>query len=56
VIAPLTYEPIGIPLPPNDPLLVNWVENVLTKLKGSSELKALQKYWFRNASWLEKVS
>lgn len=55
VIAPLTYEPIGIALPPNDPLLVNWVENVLNMLKGSGELKALQKYWFKDASWLEQL-
>jgi len=26
LITPLTYEPIGIAMPPNDPLLMNWME------------------------------
>ncbi len=55
VITPLTYEPIGIALPANDPLLVNWVENILKMLKGSGELKELQDYWFTDVSWLKEL-
>ncbi|MBW2173629.1 MAG: transporter substrate-binding domain-containing protein [Deltaproteobacteria bacterium] len=55
VVTPLTYEPIGIALPANDPLLVNWVDNILIMLKGSGELKELQDYWFKDVSWLKEL-
>ena len=42
----LTYEPIGIALPPNDPLFVNWAENFLNRLDGTGTLEALGKRWF----------
>ena len=49
---PLTYEPIGIAVSPNDPQLVNWLSNFLTAMKGSGELKRLENRWLKNASWL----
>ncbi|MBW1981805.1 MAG: transporter substrate-binding domain-containing protein [Deltaproteobacteria bacterium] len=52
---PFTYEPLGIALPPNDPLLVNWVQNSLRTLEGSGELRRLQKRWFEDASWLKDL-
>ncbi|MBW1787948.1 MAG: transporter substrate-binding domain-containing protein, partial [Deltaproteobacteria bacterium] len=55
LITPLTYEPIGIALPENDPHLVNWVENFLMALEGTGRLNELKKYWFANASWLLKL-
>ena len=55
VFTRLTYEPIGIALPANDPLLVNWVENVLKMLKGSGELSELKEYWFGDTSWLKEL-
>jgi polar amino acid transport system substrate-binding protein len=55
VITPLTYEPIGIAVPANDPLLVNWVENILNMLKGSGELEDLEDHWFEDASWLKRL-
>jgi polar amino acid transport system substrate-binding protein len=55
VITPLTYEPIGIAVPANDPLLVNWLENILTMLKGSGELEDLEDHWFEDPSWLNRL-
>jgi polar amino acid transport system substrate-binding protein len=55
VITPLTYEPIGIAIPANDPLLVNWLDNILTMLKGSGELEDLEDHWFEDPSWLNKL-
>ena len=48
----LTYEPIGIGIPANDPHLINWVENSLKLMKGSGYLKALERRWFGDGSWL----
>jgi polar amino acid transport system substrate-binding protein len=55
VITPLTYEPIGIAIPANDPLLINWLENILTMLKGSGKLEDLEDHWFEEPSWLNKL-
>lgn len=48
---PLTYEPFGIALPRNDPLLVNLVENFLGTLEGSGDLEKLRRRWFKEAVW-----
>jgi len=55
LFTPITYEPIGIALPANDPLLVNWLENLLNSLKGSGQLEALRAQWFKYGSWLHKL-
>jgi polar amino acid transport system substrate-binding protein len=55
VITPFTYEPIGIALPPNDPLLVNWMQNFLNTLEDSGELKKLQDNWLKPGPWVEKL-
>jgi polar amino acid transport system substrate-binding protein len=51
----LTYEPLGIALPPNDPLLVNWMQNLLNGLDGSGILKELKAKWFEDASWVKEL-
>ena len=53
--ARLSFEPLGVALPPNDSLLVNWVENYLYLLKDSGELRRLTDRWFKNASWLQEL-
>lgn len=53
VMAPLTYEPIGIALPAADPLLLNWLTNFLGMLEGSGEMDYLKQRWFENSAWLE---
>jgi polar amino acid transport system substrate-binding protein len=55
LVAPSSYEPLGIALPPNDPLLVNWVNNFLGMLEGRGELDRLKKRWFEKTSWLKRL-
>jgi len=55
LITPLTYEPIGIALPGNDPLLINWLENFLGSLEGSGRIEMLEERWFENADWVKKL-
>ena len=52
---PLTIEPIGIALPPNDPLLMNLVENFFKVMQLNGGLEKLQDKWFRSGVWLDQV-
>ncbi len=52
---PLTLEPIGIALPPSDPLLLNLVENYLGTVEAVGGLEALQEKWFKNSGWLMQL-
>jgi len=56
ISTPLTYEPLGIALPGNDPLFVNWTANFLGLMQGSGQIDALKAQWFKDTSWLKKVS
>ena len=49
VLSTLTYEPIGIALPANDPLFLNWMENFLNRIEGVGMLEALGLKWFGKA-------
>ena len=55
VNAPFTFEPVGIAMQEGDPLLVNWVENFLSALDGSGDLKTLAERWFKDGSWLSEL-
>ncbi len=55
VITPLTYEPIGIAIPANDPLMMNWTRNILNSLEGSGILDDLKLKWISDGSWLDKL-
>ena len=55
IVAPLTYEPIGIAMPANDALLVNWVNNFINTLKGSGGLMILKDLWFSDGPWLKEL-
>jgi polar amino acid transport system substrate-binding protein len=52
---PFTFEPLGIAVPGDDPLLINWVQNFLMTLEGSDGLQTLLERWFKDASWLSKL-
>ncbi len=52
---PLSYEPIGVALPPNDPLLVNMVENTLRLLDKTGELDEIAQKWLKEPSWLNEL-
>jgi polar amino acid transport system substrate-binding protein len=55
VVSPLSFEPIGMALPANDPLLVNLVQNYMTTLEGTGLLEQLRKRWFEDPSWLDRL-
>jgi polar amino acid transport system substrate-binding protein len=52
---PISYEPIGVALPASDPLLVNWVQNVLNFLEKTGQLEAITQRWFRDTSWISRL-
>ena len=52
---PLTVEPIGIAVPPGDPLLVNLVENYLEAMKAAGVVEGLNEKWFKNGGWLVQL-
>jgi hypothetical protein len=49
MLTTITYEPIGIALPANDPLFLNWMENFLKRVNGVGLMKALGLKWFGQA-------
>ena len=55
IIAPLTYEPIGIALPANDALFMNLVGNFLTALQDSGTLERLKDQWFQKGDWWDQM-
>jgi polar amino acid transport system substrate-binding protein len=52
---PFTYEPIGIALPANDSLLINWVQNFLNALEKIGGLKRIEDRWLKDASWISRL-
>ena len=52
---PFSYEPIGVALPPNDPLMVNWVQNFLNALEKMGDMKMLMEKWFKDTSWIKEL-
>ncbi len=55
LITPLTYEPIGIAVPAQDPLLVNWLDNFLTTFEDSGALDAVKGKWLEDGSWVKRL-
>jgi polar amino acid transport system substrate-binding protein len=52
---PFTFEPLGIALPPNDPLLINWTQNALADLDDSGAIFDMMYAWFEEDEWLEQL-
>ena len=55
VEAPFTFDPIGVAMPDGDPLLVNLVQNFISALIGSGDLKKMTERWFKDGSWLKEL-
>ena len=55
VVAPLTYEPIGIAVPKGDPQLVNWLQNFLNGIEKAGYMKDLGEKWFAKPTWLDQL-
>ncbi len=53
--SPLTLEPLGIALPPGDPLFVNLVQNYLNTLRETGLLARLKARWFSDGSWVAEL-
>jgi polar amino acid transport system substrate-binding protein len=51
----MTFEPIGIAVTGEDPLLLNWLENTLGTMKGGGEMDALTDKWFKDPSWVKEL-
>lgn len=51
----LTYEPLGIAVP-EDTLLINWLQNFMTALEGSGQLKIMNQRWFKDGSWIKELA
>ncbi len=52
---PLTIEPLGIALPPDDALYINLVQNYLMNLELSGLLLRTEAKWFEDGTWLLQV-
>src|SRR5262249_39254406 len=52
---PFTFEPLGIALPPNDPLLMNWAQNALADLDDSGVLLDTMYKWFEEDAWVDQL-
>jgi polar amino acid transport system substrate-binding protein len=55
VVAPITYEPIGIAVPKGDPHLLNWLGNFLQSLEKAGYMEGLKEKWFAQPTWLPQM-
>ncbi|MBI4773405.1 MAG: transporter substrate-binding domain-containing protein [Deltaproteobacteria bacterium] len=55
LVSTFTYEPIGVALPKNDPLLMNWMQNTLSAIEDNGELEEMRVRWFEDDSWLSRL-
>jgi polar amino acid transport system substrate-binding protein len=52
--SPLSFEPLGIAMP-EDPLLINWVQNFLNQFHGTGEMKKLNEKWLSVGTWIDEL-
>ncbi len=52
---PLSYEPLGIAVPANDFLLINWLQNFLHTLEKDGTLGMIMERWFKDGSWVSQL-
>jgi polar amino acid transport system substrate-binding protein len=52
---PISYEPLGIAVPPNDPLLVNLLQNFLNMMDKDGTMDMIAKRWFKDSSWVSQM-
>jgi polar amino acid transport system substrate-binding protein len=55
VVAPITYEPIGIAVPKGDPQLVNWLQNFMNSIEKAGYMKGLGEKWFAKPTWVDQL-
>jgi polar amino acid transport system substrate-binding protein len=52
---PLSWEPLGIAIPANDLLLLNWLQNFLNAIEKDGSLERVAERWFKDASWVSRL-
>jgi ABC-type amino acid transport substrate-binding protein len=52
---PFTFEPLGIAMSQEDPLLHNLVQNFLLLLQGSGRMEEMQNRWFKKSGWIKRL-
>ncbi len=52
---PLSYEPLGVAIPPNDFLLINWVQNFLNLVEKDGTTGLIVDRWFKDGSWVKQL-
>ena len=52
---PLSYEPLGIAIPANDFLLINWLQNFLNTLEKDGAMEMIVERWFKDGSWVSQL-
>jgi polar amino acid transport system substrate-binding protein len=52
---PLTIEPVGMALPPQDFLMHNMVDNYISALQMAGVMEELENKWFKDGSWLIRL-
>ena len=52
---PLSYEPLGIAIPANDPLLINLLQNFLNTLDKDGTMEKIINRWFKDSWWVSKM-
>jgi polar amino acid transport system substrate-binding protein len=52
---PLSYEPLGIAIPANDFLMINWLQNCLNTLEKDGSLGTIVDRWFKDGSWVKQL-
>lgn len=56
IITPVTYEPLGVALHPEDPLLINWTQNFINILQKTGQLDAWRYSWFgKRGDWVKQL-
>jgi polar amino acid transport system substrate-binding protein len=52
---PLSYEPLGIAIPANDFLLINWIQNLLHVIEKDGTMELMLNRWFKDESWVKQL-
>ncbi len=52
---PLSWEPLGIAIPANDLLLLNWLQNFLNAIEKDGTLERTAERWFKDGSWVNRL-
>lgn len=52
---PLTFEPIGIAVPANDILLLNFLDNYITTLKNQKRFEEIFNKWVEDPAWVKDL-